>query len=343
MQKDLLKSFLIKIKYIIMSINQSKIKVGIVGSSGYTGGELIRLIINHPNCELIFANSKINNGKMISDIHKDLEGEIEMKFSEQINNDIDVIFLCLGHGNSIDFLETNKLKKEIKIIDLSQDFRLENSFSNPNQNRDFTYGLPELQKEKIINSKNIANPGCFATAIQLGLIPLIEKGLIDEEIHTSAITGSTGAGIKPSSTSHFSWRNNNISWYKPFTHQHLNEINYSFKNLSNKKNKINFLPIRGDFTRGIFCTSYFKSSLKLSDLEIIYNEYYKRDPFTFVSKNEVHLKQVINTNKCLIHLHQNKDIIMVTSIIDNLIKGASGQAVQNMNLIYGFNQKLGLK
>ena len=326
-----------------MSINQSKIKVGIVGSSGYTGGELIRLLINHPNCELIFANSKIHEGKYISDIHKDLEGEIEMKFSKEINNDIDVLFLCLGHGNSINFLEKNKLKEEIKIIDLSQDFRLETSFSNSKNSRNFTYGLPEFKKEKIINSKNIANPGCFATAIQLGLLPLIEKDLIDGEIHTSAITGSTGAGVKPSTTTHFSWRNNNISWYKPFTHQHLNEINYSFNNLGNKRNKINFVPLRGDFTRGIFCTSYFKSSLKLSDLEILYKEYYKNDPFTFVSKNEIHLKQVINTNKCLIHLHQNDDLIMVTSIIDNLIKGASGQAIQNMNLMFDIHEESGLK
>ena len=326
-----------------MSINQSKIKVGIVGSSGYTGGELIRLLINHPNCELIFANSKIYEGKYISEIHKDLEGEIEMKFSKKINNDIDVLFLCLGHGNSINFLEKNKLKEEIKIIDLSQDFRLETSFSNSKNSRNFTYGLPELQKEKIINSKNIANPGCFATAIQLGLLPLIEKDLIEGEIHTSAITGSTGAGVKPSPTTHFSWRNNNISWYKPFTHQHLNEINYSFNNLSNKKNKINFVPLRGDFTRGIFCTSYFKNSSKLSDLEILFKEYYKNDPFTFVSENEIHLKQVINTNKCLIHLHQNDDLIMVTSIIDNLIKGASGQAIQNMNLMFNINEEAGLK
>lgn len=326
-----------------MLINQSKIKVGIVGSSGYTGGELIRLIINHPNCELIFANSNMYDGKYISDIHKDLEGEIEMKFSNSIDENIDVLFLCLGHGNSIDFLEKNKLKKELKIIDLSQDFRLETSFSNSILSRDFTYGLPELQKEKIINSKNIANPGCFATAIQLGLIPLIKKDLIDGEIHTSAITGSTGAGVKPSPTSHFSLRNNNISWYKPFTHQHLNEINYSFNNLSNKKSKINFVPLRGNFTRGIFCTSYFKSSLKLSDLEILYKEYYKNDPFTFISKNEIYLKQVINTNKCLIHLYQNKNLIMVTSIIDNLIKGASGQAIQNMNLMFDIEEETGLK
>ena len=249
----------------------------------------------------------------------------------------------MGHGNSINFLEKNKLKEEIKIIDLSQDFRLETSFSNSKNSRNFTYGLPELQKEKIINSKNIANPGCFATAIQLGLLPLIEKDLIEGEIHTSAITGSTGAGIKPSPTTHFSWRNNNISWYKPFTHQHLNEINYSFNNLSNKKNKINFVPLRGDFTRGIFCTSYFKISSKLSDLEILFKEYYKNDPFTFVSENEIHLKQVINTNKCLIHLHQNDDLIMVTSTIDNLIKGASGQAIQNMNLMFNINEEAGLK
>lgn len=322
-----------------MSQNQNKIKVGIQGASGYTGGELIRLILKHPNCELIYAGSESNYGKLISEIHQDLVGECKIQFTNKLNQNIDVLFLCLGHGNSESFLKKIKLDKKIKIIDLSQDFRLEKSFKK----RTFSYGLPELQKEKISKSSNIANPGCFATAIQLGLLPLISSNYEIDEVHTNAITGSTGAGVKLNDTSHFSWRNNNISWYKPFNHQHLSEVNNNFNKLLSKNVKINFLPLRGNFTRGIFCTSYFKNKLSLENVEKLYVEFYKEDPFTIVSKNEIHLKQVINTNKCLIHLRKEKDILLVTTVIDNLVKGASGQALQNMNLMFGLDETTGLK
>ena len=322
-----------------MSQNQNKIKVGIQGASGYTGGELIRLILKHPNCELIYAGSESNYGKLISEIHQDLVGECKIQFTNKLNQNIDVLFLCLGHGNSESFFKKIKLDKKIKIIDLSQDFRLEKSFKK----RTFSYGLPELQKEKISKSFNIANPGCFATAIQLGLLPLISSNYEIDEVHTNAITGSTGAGVKLNDTSHFSWRNNNISWYKPFNHQHLSEVNNNFNKLLSKNVKINFLPLRGNFTRGIFCTSYFKNKLSLENVEKLYVEFYKEDPFTIVSKNEIHLKQVINTNKCLIHLRKEKDILLVTTVIDNLVKGASGQALQNMNLMFGLDETTGLK
>lgn len=322
-----------------MSQNQNKIKVGIQGASGYTGGELIRLILKHPNCELIYAGSESNYGKLISEIHQDLVGECKIQFTNKLNQNIDVLFLCLGHGNSESFFKKIKLDKKIKIIDLSQDFRLEKSFKK----RTFSYGLPELQKEKISKSSNIANPGCFATAIQLGLLPLISSDYEIDEVHTNAITGSTGAGVKLNDTSHFSWRNNNISWYKPFNHQHLYEVNNNFNKLLSKNVKINFLPLRGNFTRGIFCTSYFKNKLSLENVEKLYVEFYKEDPFTIVSKNEIHLKQVINTNKCLIHLRKEKDILLVTTVIDNLVKGASGQALQNMNLMFGLDETTGLK
>ena len=322
-----------------MSQNQNKIKVGIQGASGYTGGELTRLILKHPNCELIYAGSESNYGKLISEIHQDLVGECKIQFTNKLNQNIDVLFLCLGHGNSESFFKKIKLDKKIKIIDLSQDFRLEKSFKK----RTFSYGLPELQKEKISKSSNIANPGCFATAIQLGLLPLISSNYEIDEVHTNAITGSTGAGVKLNDTSHFSWRNNNISWYKPFNHQHLYEVNNNFNKLLSKNVKINFLPLRGNFTRGIFCTSYFKNKLSLENVEKLYVEFYKEDPFTIVSKNEIHLKQVINTNKCLIHLRKEKDILLVTTVIDNLVKGASGQALQNMNLMFGLDETTGLK
>ena len=318
-------------------MSKNLIKVGIQGASGYTGGELIRIILNHPNSELIYAGSKSNYGKLISEIHKDLVGDCHIKFSKNICKDIDILFLCLGHGNSEKFLSENKIDKNVKIIDLSQDFRLGQSFGE----RDFVYGLPELMKKKILNSSNIANPGCFATAIQLGLLPLLNSDIKIDEIHTNAITGSTGAGIKLNDTSHFSWRNNNISWYKPFKHQHLNEINKILR-LGSKKVKINFLPVRGNFTRGIFCTSYFNNEMSLIKLKKLYFEYYKNDPFTIISNDEVHLKQVINTNKCLIHLKKEKNKLLVTSIIDNLVKGASGQAIQNMNLMFGLDETTGL-
>ena len=320
---------------------KNKIKVGIVGASGYTGGELIRLLINHQITEIVFAHSKTNYGKLISDIHDDLFDEIDLKFSNKILV-ADVIFLCLDHGESTKFLLRESINKKTKIIDLSQDFRLDNLVIFKDKKRDFIYGLPELQKDLIKASKNIANPGCFATVLQLGLLPSISKNIINSEIHSNAITGSTGAGIIPKNTTHFSWRNNNISSYKEFNHQHLNEINYSFNKTSNKKYKINFIPVRGNFTRGIFCTSYFDCKIEISAVKEIYKDYYSNDPFVIISENKISLKQVINTNRCIIHLSIIDGKLLITSIIDNLIKGASGQAIQNMNLMFGLNETEGL-
>ena len=318
-----------------MSTMKKKIKISIQGASGYTGGELIRLLLNHPLCEIVSVSSNFNSGKKISDIHNDLVGDSDLIFSKEIDKNVDVIYLCSGHGKSSTFLKSTKIDKEVKIIDLSQDFRVDNLFID----RVFEYGLPEINKSNILNSNNIANPGCFATAIQLGILPLISVNSNSKEIHTHAITGSTGAGLKLAQTSHFSWRNNNVSWYKPFTHQHLNEV---YKTIEKKYN-INFIPIRGNFSRGIFCTSYIKTELDIDSIYKIYFDYYKDHPFTVVSNEEIHLKQVINTNKCLIHLKKVEGKLLITSIIDNLIKGASGQAIQNMNLMFGFDETTGLK
>lgn len=318
-----------------MSTMKKKIKISIQGASGYTGGELIRLLLNHPLCEIVSVSSNFNSGKKISDIHNDLVGDSDLIFSKEIDKNVDVIYLCSGHGKSSTFLKSTKIDKEVKIIDLSQDFRVDNLFID----RVFEYGLPEINKSNILNSNNIANPGCFATAIQLGILPLISVNSNSKEIHTHAITGSTGAGLKLTQTSHFSWRTNNVSWYKPFTHQHLNEV---YKTIEKKYN-INFIPIRGNFSRGIFCTSYIKTELDIDSIYKIYFDYYKDHPFTVVSNEEIHLKQVINTNKCLIHLKKVEGKLLITSIIDNLIKGASGQAIQNMNLMFGLDETTGLK
>jgi len=318
-----------------MSTMKKKIKISIQGASGYTGGELIRLLLNHPLCEIVSVSSNFNSGKKISDIHNDLVGDSDLIFSKEIDKNVDVIYLCSGHGKSSTFLKSTKIDKEVRIIDLSQDFRVDNLF----EDRVFEYGLPEINKSNILNSNNIANPGCFATAIQLGVLPLISVNINSKEIHTHAITGSTGAGLKLAQTSHFSWRNNNVSWYKPFTHQHLNEV---YKTIEKKYN-INFIPIRGNFSRGIFCTSYIKTDLDIDSIYKIYFDYYKDHPFTVVSNEEIHLKQVINTNKCLIHLKKVEGKLLITSIIDNLIKGASGQAIQNMNLMFGLDETTGLK
>ena len=314
---------------------KKKIKISIQGASGYTGGELIRLLLNHPLCEIVSVSSNFNSGKKIYDIHNDLVGDSDLIFSKEIDKNVDVIYLCSGHGKSSAFLKSTKIDKEVRIIDLSQDFRVDNLF----EDRVFEYGLPEINKSNILNSSNIANPGCFATAIQLGVLPLISANSNSKEIHTHAITGSTGAGLKLTQTSHFSWRNNNVSWYKPFTHQHLNEV---YKTIEKKYN-INFIPIRGNFSRGIFCTSYIKTELDIDSIYKIYFDFYKDHPFTVVSNEEIHLKQVINTNKCLIHLKKVEGKILITSIIDNLIKGASGQAIQNMNLMFGLDETTGLK
>tara|TARA_B100000767_G_C19760177_1_gene534820 strand:- start:1421 stop:2413 length:993 start_codon:yes stop_codon:yes gene_type:complete len=320
----------------------SKIKVGVVGASGYTGSELLRLLVNHHNVEIVFAYSKTNNGKSICDIFNDLVGEIDLKFTNKVNPS-DVIFLCQGHGKSKDFILNNLISSNTKIIDLSQDFRLEKSITMGNENRKFIYGLPELQKDLIKTSNNIANPGCFATALQLALLPSIINNIVNSDIHSNAITGSTGAGIIPSSTTHYSWRNNNISSYKEFNHQHLDEIKYSFDKISKINYDINLITIRGSFTRGIFCTSYFECKTEINLIKEFYKQFYSEHPFVIISDNEINLKQVINTNKCILHLSLINGKLLITSIIDNLIKGASGQAIQNMNLMFGLKETEGLR
>ena len=324
-----------------MSI-KNKIKVGIVGASGYTGGELLRLLVHHEGVEIVFAYSTTNNGKLVSDVYSELIDEINIEFTNTIKES-DVIFLCQGHGKSYDFLLTSSINQKTKIIDLSQDFRLEKSITIGKNTRKFTYGLPELQKNLIKSSKNIANPGCFATALQLALLPSINSNIVNGDIHSNAITGSTGAGIIPSNTTHFSWRNNNVSSYKEFNHQHLDEIKYTFNKKSTKKYNLNFIPLRGSFTRGIFSTNYFNCESKINDVKEIYKQFYYNHPFIIISENEINLKQVINTNKCILHLSLLNGKLIITSIIDNLLKGASGQAVQNMNLMFGLNETEGLR
>jgi len=318
------------------------IQVGIIGGAGYTAGELIRLLINHPKTEINFVFSTSNAGNKISNVHQDLVGSLDLKFTDTINPNIDVLFLCLGHGNSIKFLEANTFSDNTKIIDLGNDFRLEED--KVFEGKTFVYGLPELQKKTIKTANYIANPGCFATAIQLGLLPLAENNLLSNDVHVNAVTGATGAGTSLSKTTHYTWRDNNFSYYKPFTHQHLGEINQSVKLLQNSfSSEINFMPNRGNFSRGIFATLYTKFDGSLEEAKSIYKTFYKNAEFTFVSDEDLHLKQVVNTNKCLIHLHKHENKLLITSIIDNLLKGASGQAIQNMNLMFGLNETEGLQ
>ncbi|PKH51048.1 N-acetyl-gamma-glutamyl-phosphate reductase [Tenacibaculum sp. Bg11-29] len=317
------------------------IQAGIIGGAGYTAGELIRLLIHHSRVEINFVFSTSNAGNKISNIHQDLIGSLELNFTNTINPNVNVLFLCLGHGNSKKFLESNTFSDATKIIDLGNDFRLKKE--QISQEKTFVYGLPELQKNAIIDAKHIANPGCFATAIQLALLPLASANLITKDVHVNAVTGATGAGTSLSATTHFTWRDNNFSYYKPFTHQHLGEINQSVKNLQTSfDSQIVFMPNRGDFSRGIFATAYTYFKGTLEEAKTLYKTYYKEAKFTFVSDNEIHLKQVVNTNKCLIHLHKHENKLLVTSVIDNLLKGASGQAVQNMNLMFGFEETAGL-
>ncbi len=319
-----------------------KIEVGIIGGAGYTAGELIRLLLNHQHTAIDFVYSTSNAVNKLHKVHQDLIGSTEMIFSSEINPDVDVLFLCLGHGNSKAFLEQHSVSEATKIIDLSNDFRLE--ADKLLDEKDFVYGLPELQKEVIKNANYIANPGCFATAIQLALLPLADSNLIKEDIHINAVTGATGAGTSLSKTTHFTWRDNNFSHYKPFTHQHLGEINQTVNQLQTSFNsEIHFMPNRGNFSRGIFATAYTEFEGSIEDAKTLYKNYYKEAAFTFVSDEEIHLKQVVNTNKCFIHLHKHNTKLLVTSIIDNLLKGASGQAVQNMNLMFGFEETEGLQ
>ena len=314
-------------------------KIGIVGGSGFTGGELIRILLNHPKFKIKFIYSLSQNGKNIHEIHPDLLGKTDIIFSDQITTDVDVLFLCLGHGKSRIFLDKYNFKSDTIIIDLSSDFRLINN--NKYKSRNFLYSLPEFNREKIKQSKSIANPGCFATAIQIGLIPLLVNNLIKNDIHVNAITGSTGAGKISSDTNNFNWRNNNVSIYKPFNHQHLNEI-YQTLNILDNDSKIYFVPYRGNFTRGIFTSTYMKLDHDIKDIEIIYKDFYKNHPFTFLSKNDINLKEVINTNNCHVKIQFHESIIHITTVLDNLLKGASGQAVQNLNIIYGYEESLGL-
>jgi N-acetyl-gamma-glutamyl-phosphate reductase len=322
-----------------------RIKVGIVGGAGYTGGELIRLLIHHPYVAVSFIHSRSNAGNSVASVHQDLIGDTDLKFAAELSDDIDVLFLCVGHGEAKKFLEANKINDKIKIIDLSQDFRL--AKNSKFENKEFVYGLPELNKEKIRSAQNIANPGCFATCIQLGLLPLAKAGLLNE-IYTTGITGSTGAGQGLSSTSHFSWRANNIQAYKTLSHQHLKEIHQSLHQLqdsfpaSHEAGALSFVPWRGDFTRGIFVSSTVTCEWELDKLTDLYGGFYTDQPFTFLSQEAIFLKQVVNTNKCVIQLEKVGTKLVVHSATDNLLKGASGQAVQNMNLLFGLDESAGL-
>lgn len=320
------------------------INVGIIGGAGYTGGELIRLLINHPEANIRFIHSRSNAGKYVYQVHNDLLGDTTLKFNDDVLQDIDCLFLCLGHGESTKFLQENAIDSQIKIIDLANDFRLQKDRIQKSINREFVYGLPELNKAAIINAKNIANPGCFATTIQLGLLPLAKAGLL-KDIYTTGITGSTGAGQSLSATSHFSWRANNIQAYKTLTHQHLGEVGESLHQLQQGNNdlELSFVPWRGDFTRGIFVSSTINTDLSLEELFPLFEDFYNDHHFTIVSRNPIFLKQVVNTNKAIIHLEKAGNKIVVHSALDNLLKGASGHAVQNMNLIFGFDESSGLR
>lgn len=325
------------------------IKVAIAGATGYTAGELIRILLNHPQVEIESVLSTTSAGQSVCDIHRDLIGETDLKFTDKLVNP-DVVFLCLGHGLSREFLDNTPLPEHCKIIDLGNDFRLDPDYKG----KEFIYGLTDTFKEEILKAEYIANPGCFATAIQTALTPLAKAGILESEVHVTALTGSTGAGKKPGETTHFSYRDNNLSIYKLFTHQHLGEIKRTLSTLlGHEAPQINFVPMRGDFTRGIFASVYTKwngykgadGSLKqeLEDAVELYNEYYKDSPFVFISSKGVSLKEVVNTNKILLHIELHQGYIHISSVIDNLVKGASGQAVENMNLIFGLEQTMGLK
>jgi N-acetyl-gamma-glutamyl-phosphate reductase len=317
------------------------INVGIIGGSGYTAGELIRILMYHPNVNVDFVYSTTNSGKSLSVAHHDLMGDIEMNFTDQINPDINVVFLCLGHGKSISFLKENQFANHTKIIDLGNDFRLNKDAHF--EGKDFIYGLPELNKADIKKANYIANPGCFATAIQLALLPLAKHNLLNNDVHINATTGSTGAGVGLSETSHFSWRNNNMSHYKAFEHQHLGEISESLVQLQDDfESELLFIPNRGDFPRGIFATLYTLSDDSLEQLVAKYQDFYKNEPFVTVTTTNINMKQVVQTNKCIISLMKKGNRILITSIIDNLTKGASGQAIQNMNLMFGLEETTGL-
>ena len=315
------------------------IKVGIIGGAGYTAGELIRLLLIHPEVEIKFVHSSSNAGNRITDVHCGLLGETELTFTDKMPfEEIDLLFFCTAHGDTRKFLDSHALPDELKVIDLSMDYRIKS------QEHDFIYGLPELNRRNTCKSRYVANPGCFATCIELGLLPLAKEHLLKGDISVNAITGSTGAGVKPQASTHFSWRNNNLSIYKPFEHQHIPEIIQSIKQLQpDFDGEIDFIPYRGDFARGIFATLVVKCDLDIETIYRLYESYYERDSFTHIVSKPIDLKQVINTNKCLIHLEKHGNKLLITSIIDNLLKGASGQAVHNMNLLFGLAETVGLQ
>lgn len=313
------------------------IKAGIIGGAGYTAGELLRLLLHHPKVEIKSVVSRSHGGEFLYKAHSDLTGETELKFDNELNLEVDVVFLCSGHGKSKGVIESGIIPKNTKIIDLSSDFRISD------ESHDFIYGLPELNREEIKKANHIANPGCFATCIQLTLLPLAKAGLLTDDVHVTAITGSTGAGQNPTATTHFSWRSNNASIYKPLTHQHLAEITQSMKQLQDGfTNNIHFIPMRGAFTRGILAASYLNSEESLDRIISLFKDYYQNHPFVHISENPVDVKQVVGTNKGLLHLQKENGQILISGVIDNLTKGASGQAVQNMNLIFGLDETEGL-
>ena len=314
------------------------IKVGIIGGAGYTAGELLRLLVHHDQVEIVFVNSTSNAGNKITQVHAGLDGECDLVFTDQLPFDqIDQLFFCTAHGDTRKFMDSHEVPATLKIVDLSTDYRQESA------EHGFVYGLPELNRARIQQAVRVANPGCFATAIQLGLLPLAANGLLTGELHTNAVTGSTGAGVKPSTTTHYSWRNDNVSIYKPFTHQHLTEIGQSITQLQpDYAMALNFIPVRGAFARGIFATTYMESTTPIEEIKSLYAAYYAEHPFTVVVDKAIDLKQVVNTNKCLVHVAQYGSKLLITTAIDNLLKGASGQAVQNMNLLWGLGERHGL-
>lgn len=320
-----------------MTISEDKkIKVAIEGAAGYTAGELLRLLLFHPLVKVKYVHSESNAGKPVYTVHKDLAGDTNLVFNEIDFTDTDVLFLCKGHGHSVKFMQQNDLPEQLKVIDLSTDFR--------DESNGFVYGLPELQRDRISEARFIANPGCFATSIELALLPLAFAGLLNNEVHITSITGSTGAGQSPSETTHFSWRNNNVSVYKPFRHQHLTEIGMCINKLQPGFDKsVNLVPVRGNFSRGILTSCYTECLLPFEEIGNLYAEYYKSHPFILISLENPDLKQVINTNKCILYLERYDNKVYILSLIDNLLKGASGQAVQNMNLVFGFPENAGLQ
>ena len=328
-----------------------RLSVGILGAAGYTGGELIRLLLNHPEAEIVFANSESNAGNLVSDVHEGLIGDTELRFTDQMPfEDVDVVFFCFGHGKSEQFLMEHTIPSHVKIIDLAQDFRIKRSVecgvrSEDTQHYDdFVYGLPEINREEIQKAQHVANPGCFATCIQVALLPAAYLNILKEDVAVNAITGSTGAGQKPGATTHFSWRNNNLSIYKPFQHQHIAEIRQSLKQVQGYLDAdIDFIPYRGDFARGIFCTAVIKTPAPVEDVVEAYKDFYRDAAFTHYSDKPIDLKQVVNTNKALVHVEKYGQKLLVTSAIDNLLKGAVGQAVQNMNLMFGIDETAGLR